>query len=109
MDTTNVYIELITWSQVPFPTKHYLLRALSGATTLGHSGPGSGGNEGVLLIPQSSSITGTSPLDCLVSYLGHSLGKVLPLCRDAVGVFYSPSRLGKENAEGLKHFYDGHT
>ena len=30
--------------------------------------------EGVLYIPQNSSITGTSPLDCLVSYPGHSLG-----------------------------------
>ena len=51
------------------------------------------GNEGVLCLPQSSSITGTSPSDCLVSYPGHSLG-VLPLCRLAVGVFYSSSRLG---------------
>ena len=33
------------------------------------------GNEGVLCILQMSSITGTSPSDCLVSYLGHSLGK----------------------------------
>ena len=35
------------------------------------SGPGSDGNEGVLCIPQSSSIIGTSPSDCLVgeSYL----------------------------------------
>ena len=36
-------------------------RALSGATTLGQSGPGSNGNEGVLCIPQGPSITGTSP------------------------------------------------
>ena len=50
-------------------------RALSGATTLGHSGPGSDDNEGVLHIPQSSSITGTSPSDCLVSYPGHSSGE----------------------------------
>ena len=49
-------------------------RALSDATTLGQSGPGSDGNEGVLHIPKSSSITGTSPSDCLVSYPGHSLG-----------------------------------
>ena len=42
-------------------------RTLSGATTLGQRGPGSDG------IPQSSSITGNSPSDCLVSYLGHSL------------------------------------
>ena len=39
-------------------------RALSVATTLGQSGPGSDGNDGVLRIPQSSSITGTSPSDC---------------------------------------------
>ena len=48
-------------------------RALSGASTPGHSGPGSDGNEGVLRIPQSSSIVGTSPSDCLVLYPGHSL------------------------------------
>ena len=34
---------------------------------------GSDSNEGVLCIPQSSSITGTSPSDCLVSYPGHLL------------------------------------
>ena len=62
----------------------------------GQSEPGSNGNEGVLRIPQGPSITGISPSDCLVSYPGHSLGVgVLPLCRGAVGVFYSPSRLGK--------------
>ena len=64
-------------------------RALSGATILGQSGPGSDGNEEVFCIPQSSSIAGTSPSDCLVSYLGHLLGVgVLPLCRGAVSVFY---------------------
>ena len=41
------------------------------------------------------STAGTSPLDCLVSYPGHSLGGVLPLRREAVSVFYSPRRLGK--------------
>ena len=71
-------------------------RTLSGATTLGQSGPASDGNEGVHCIPQSSSITGTLPSDYLVSYLGRSLGLVLPLCWDAVGVFYSPSRMGKD-------------
>ena len=49
-------------------------RAPSGATTPGQSGPGNDGNEGVLCIPQSSSIAGTSPSDCLVSDTGHSLG-----------------------------------
>ena len=71
---------------------------LSRATTPGQSGPGSDGNEGVLCVPQSSSITGTSPSDCLVSYTGHSLGVgVLPLCREAIGIFYSPNRLGNIN------------
>ena len=35
--------------------------------------PGSYGNEGLLPIPQSSSITRASPSDCLESYPGHSL------------------------------------
>ena len=47
--------------------------ALSGATFPGQSGPESNDNEGILRIPQSSSITGTSPLDRLVSYPWHSL------------------------------------
>ena len=50
-------------------------------------------------IPQSSSITGTSQSDCLVSYLGHSLLGVLLLCRDAVGVFFSPNRLSNSYSE----------
>ena len=64
----------------------------------GQSGPGSNGNEGVFCIPQSPSITRSSPSDCLVSYPGHSwVGwgeRVLPLCKGAVSVFYSPSWLG---------------
>ena len=51
------------------------IRTLSVATTPGQSEPRSNGNEGVLYIPQSSSITGTSPLDCLISYAGHSFGE----------------------------------
>ena len=39
----------------------------------GQSGPGNDDNKGVFHIPQSSSIAGTSPSDCLVSYTGHSL------------------------------------
>ena len=46
-------------------------RTLSGATTLGQSGPGSDGNEEVLCISQCSSITGSSPSDCQLSYPGH--------------------------------------
>ena len=54
-------------------------RTLSGATTPGQSKPGTDGNEGVLRIPKSSSITGTSSSDSLVSYLGYSSGSVTPL------------------------------
>ena len=46
----------------------------SSAITPGQSGPESNGNEGVLYIPRSSSITGASQSDCLMSYPGHLLG-----------------------------------
>ena len=41
--------------------------------------------------------TGVSPSDCLVSYPGHSLkvAGVLPLCRDAVGLFYNSNQEGE--------------
>ena len=64
-------------------------RALSSATIPVESAPRSNGNEGVFRIPHSSSIPGTSPSDCLVSYQDTHWG-VLPLCRGAVGVFYDP-------------------
>ena len=67
-------------------------RTLSGATTPRQSKLGSDDNKEVLHIPQSTSITGASPSDCLVSYPGHLLdGVVLPLYRDAIGIFYNPS------------------
>ena len=53
-------------------------RTLSGATTPGQSGPRSDGDKEVLCILQSSCITEASPSDCLVSYLGHSLGECYP-------------------------------
>ena len=52
-------------------------RALSGATILDQSRPRSDGNNGVLHIYLSPSITWTSPPDCLVSYTGHFLGMIL--------------------------------
>ena len=67
-------------------------KAISDAMTWGQSESGSDGNEELLHIPQSISLAGASPPDCLVSYLGQSLREVLSLCRDAVGVFYSSSR-----------------
>ena len=77
-----------------------MVKTLSGATTPSQNGPGSDGNEEVLRISQSSSITGISPSDFLVSYPGHSLvgGGLSSLKKEkAVGAFYNPSRLGKEN------------
>ena len=44
--------------------------------------------KGYSVIPKSPAS------DCLVSQIGHSLDGVLPLHKGAVGVFYSPSRLG---------------
>ena len=76
-------------------------RTLSDAATPSQNWPWSDGNEGVLGIPQSSSIIGTSPSDCFVSYARNSLGGVLPLCREAIGVLYSPSQLGKNTLETI--------
>ena len=47
----------------------FIDRTRSDTTTPGLSGHGSDSNEGVFSISQSSSITGTSPSDYLVSYL----------------------------------------
>ena len=69
-------------------------RTPSGANTQGQGGPRSNGSEGVLYIFQISKAGGL-PSDGLMSYLGHSLGGgILPLYRDTVGVFWSPSWLG---------------
>ena len=60
----------------------------SGATIPGMVGPVSNCNEEIPSIPQSSSITGTSPSDCLVSYQGHSLGGLTPLQRSCRCILY---------------------
>ena len=72
-------------------------RALSGATTLGQSGPGSDGSAGMLHIPQNSSITGTSPSDCFVLYPGHSLGVSYPSVN--VQSVYSTAQLTEQYTE----------
>ena len=70
-------------------------RTLSSATTQDQSGPESNGNEGVLHIPQN--FTDKSLAIRWFNFISRALvGGVLPLCRDAVGVFYSPSWLGWE-------------
>ena len=53
--------------QSQFSSIRLIDTTLSGDTTVGQIGPGSDGNKGVFRIPQSSSMTGTSPTDCLVS------------------------------------------
>ena len=57
------------------------------------SGPGSDGNEEILSILQSSSITGTLP------YLEHTLVGFLLLCRDAVPYLPAPP-LGQDITQG---------
>ena len=66
---------------ISYDVNHYTTgTSLSGTTNPDQSGPGSDGNKQVLCIPQISSITRTSPSDCLVSYPGHSLvGGLTPL------------------------------
>ena len=53
-------------------------KTLSSATTPGQIRPGNNCCEGVLRIPQSSSITGASPSGCLVSYPRHTFGDSYP-------------------------------
>ena len=69
-------------------------RTLLGATPWGQSGPGSNGNEGILRIPQSSSITEASPSDCLVSYQWHSLGRGYPSAEKQL--VYSTAKADRE-------------
>ena len=57
---------------------YFIDRTLSGAITPGQRGPGSDGSEGVLHIPQITSITGASPSDCFVSCPVHSLRESYP-------------------------------
>ena len=72
-------------------------RALSGANTPGQSWPGRDDDEGVFHIPQSSSITGTSPSDCLVSYPGHLLGEGLTLMQRCSWCILPPQPTGHRN------------
>ena len=66
-------IKTVLFQTIQFSSIWPIDRTLSGAPTPGQSGLGSDGNERVLRIPQSFTITGTSSSDCLVLYLGHSL------------------------------------
>ena len=82
--TANSHLYLVVlWSQLTLSCFlsciHYLLAFLFVFLSANQNLlliSGSDGNERVLYIPQSSSITGTSPSDCLESYPGHPLGEV---------------------------------
>ena len=69
---------LVLTIQFSISTQLVLFNPYIDATIPGQNGPGSNDNEGVLHIPTTSSITGTSPLDCIVSYSRHSLGTDTP-------------------------------
>ena len=70
LNIKTVLFQTIQFSiSMQFSSFRLIDRTLSGATTLGQSGSGSD----VLCIPQSLSITGASPSDCVVSYSGHLL------------------------------------
>ena len=74
MSKTVLFQAILFSISTQFTSIWPLDRTLPAATTPSQGGPGSNGNEGVLRIHQSSSITRTSPSDCLVLYPGHWLG-----------------------------------
>ena len=109
----SVIFQTIQFSiSTQFSSIWHVDRSLSEATTLGQSGLGSDGNDGVHCIPQSSRITGTLTSDCLMSYSEYSCGGgVLHLRRNAVCVFYSPGHWACESPfvssqlNGFKYSY----
>ena len=76
---------------------------LSGTTTPGQCGPGSDDKEEVFHIPQSFSISGTSPSDCLVSYPEHLLGGLTPPQR-CIQCILQPQLTGKRCRGGYNSF-----
>ena len=70
---------------------------LSCVTTPGPDEPLSDDNEEVLHIPQSSSITGNSPSDCLVSYQDNRCGDLTALQRCSGCILQSPQPTGPQD------------
>ena len=79
----------------------------SSATTHGQYGPGSYGNKGLLRI-RLAIVLLEPHHQFIFSFIFWTLaGGVLTLCRDAVRVFYSPSRQGlKKRFEFRDRFLD---
>ena len=68
-----------------------------GTTTPGQSGPGNNGYEGVLYIPQNSLLELDHQMQ--FSVISRTLVRgILLLCKDAIGIFYSPIRLGCQDS-----------
>ena len=76
-------------------------RTLSGATPPGQSGPWSNSNKGILLIPQSSSITGVLLSAILTSHPGHSLGGGLTPLQKCSWCILPPQPTGPKKAPAL--------
>ena len=76
-------------------------RDLSGATTPGQSGPWNNSNKGVLNISGAS----TSDIFNAISRKLVRWGWDISICRDAVGVFCSPSRQGWKSGRGYMLIY----
>ena len=93
----GIQFSIITWYSYIWSID----RTLSGVTTLGQSEPGSDGNEGMLHIPQNSSITETSPWDCLASYPGHSLEGSYPSAEVQSVYSTAPANWAKSQLEWL--------
>ena len=70
-------------------------RTLSGATTPGQRGPGSMAMKEYSALPKAQLLL--KPHHQIVDCHRTLVGGVLPLCRDAVGVFCSLSRLGQHD------------
>ena len=83
----HLMVRLQSWSfgecGVPLRCNTPILEPLSKATTPGHSGSRSDGNERVLPITQSSRTTGVSRSDCLGSYRILVAGCFTPLHRSS--------------------------
>ena len=79
-------------------------RTLSGTTTLSQSGPGSDGNEWVLCIPKPPELLKPHHQIVYCRIQDTRWADVLPLSREAVGLFYSPTGRGQISLAFKKHF-----
>ena len=118
LNEPELFFRIVKWFHVLLYNSHNLIsviclrivcsiwpidRTLSGASTSSQNGPRGNGNEDVLHIPQIATSS-----DCLISHREHLLGGgILSFYRDAVGVFYSCSRLGWTREEKDKSTHIG--